>query len=519
MEEYDYIIIGSGFGGSVSALRLSEKGYSVLVIEKGKWFGKDDFPKSNWHLRKWLWLPSMRFYGIMKMTFYKHIGILSGTGVGGGSLVYANTLPRPKDSFYKTGSWANLSDWEKELKPHYGTAYKMLGATINPKLEEGDLILKELAENHSLHHKFNPTEVAVFFGEPEIEVDDPFFNGLGPKRSGCTFCGGCMTGCQFDAKNSLDKNYLYLAQQKGCKIIAEQEVYNIIPQGEKGGEGYIIQARESTKIIKHKKSYRAKNVIFAGGVLGTMNLLLKLKKTTLPNLSHWLGKNILTNNEALIFSITPDKNYNLNKGIAIGSILDVDENTSLEVVRYNENSGFWRVGMLPNVKAGNLIMRLLRMTWKYLSHPGRYFRIATVRKFGKQSAVLLFMQQINTKLTFEKGLFRLKSKIGSGEKPQAQIPLAYQLAEDYSRITGGTPMVFLSETLLNIPSTAHILGGAIMGEDITKGVIDKNHRVFGYENMMICDGSTLSANPGVNPSLTITAMTERAMESIPNKKQ
>ena len=518
MIEYDYIIIGSGFGGSVSALRLSEKGYSVLVIEKGKWYGQDDFPKSNWNLRKWLWLPSMHFYGIMKMTFYRHIGILSGTGVGGGSLVYANTLPKPKDSFYKSGSWAKLADWKKELKPHYQNAYKMLGATINPNLEEGDLILKDLAKKNQIQDKFNPTKVAVFFGEPEKEVEDPFFNGLGPKRSGCTFCGGCMTGCQFNAKNTLDKNYLHLAQQKDCKIIAEKEVYDVIPQGNKGQEGYIIKAKNSTKTIKHKYSYRAKNVIFAGGVLGTMNLLLKLKKISLPDLSNQLGKNILTNNEALIFSITPDKNYSLNKGIAIGSIVDVDDSTSLEVVRYNEDSGFWRIGMLPNVKAGNLMMRLMRMTGKLISHPIRYFKIATVKKFGKQSAVLLFMQQIDTKLTFKKGLFRLKSKIGEGEKPQAQIPLAYQLAEDYSEITGGTPMVFLSETLLNIPSTAHILGGATMGKNINEGVIDKNHKVFGYENMMICDGSTISSNPGVNPALTITAMTERAMEIIPKKK-
>ncbi len=520
MKSYDYVIIGSGFGGSVSALRLAEKGYSVLVIEKGKHYAPSDFPKTNWNLRKWIWLPSMGFYGIMKMTFYRHLGILSGTGVGGGSLVYANTLPEPQKSFFATGSWKDLADWEKELKPYYQKAKKMLGASLNPKLDEADNVLKEVATTMKLQNNFSATEVGVFFGEPDKEVADPFFEGKGPKRTGCSFCGACMTGCRNDAKNSLDKNYLYLARQLGAEVLAEQEVYDVIPAGKAdGSEGYLVKSKSSTRLFKKRLTFKAANVIFAGGVLGTMNLLLKLKKSSLPNLSKRLGKDIRSNNEALIFSVTPLHSRDLSKGIAIGSILNVDEKTHLEVVRYGEGSGFWRLGMLPNVDGGNLFKRLGQMTIKVLKNPLAYLKVWTVGDFAKHSAVLLFMQQINTTLTFKRGLFRLKTSIESGKKPVAQIPLAYNLASEYSQITGGKPMVFLTETLLNMPSTAHILGGATMGKNIESGVIDLNNKVFGYKNMMICDGSVISSNPGVNPSLTITAISERAMDKIPAKSR
>lgn len=519
MNQYDYIIIGSGFGGSVSALRLAEKGYSVLVIEKGKWYHQNDFPKTNWNLKKWIWLPSFGFYGIMKMTFYSHIGILSGTGVGGGSLVYANTLPKPKASFYKNGNWAKLANWEEELAPHYETAKQMLGAALNPNLETGDNILKDLAKTRNQSEFFKPTEVSVFFGEPEEEVEDPFFNGKGPRRSGCTFCGACMTGCRHNAKNSLDKNYLYLAQKLGVEIISQQEVYNVVVNGiGDGSEGYTISAKSSTKFIKKHQEYKAKNVIFAGGVLGNMNLLLKLKEKSLPNISNQLGKYILTNNEALIFSVSDDANKDLSKGIAIGSIMDVDENTHLEVVRYGEKSGFWRLGMLPNVIGNNIFSRLGNMILKYLKSPIKYLKLAFVKDFAKQSIVLLFMQQIDTTLQFKKGWFRLKTGISHGKKPSAQIPLAYELADQYSKLNNAKPMVLLTETLLNMPSTAHILGGAVMGASSDDGVIDKTSHVFGYKNMMICDGSAISSNPGVNPSLSITAITEYAMSLLPFKE-
>ena len=512
---YDYVIVGSGFGGSVSALRLAQKGYKVLVIEKGKWYKTEDFPKTNWNLRKWLWLPSLRLHGIMKMTFYKHIGIISGVGVGGGSLVYANTLPKPKSTFYNTGSWAKLNDWEKELSPHYDTAWKMLGAEVNPYLEYGDDVLRNLALEQNRVEHFEPTKVAVFFGEPDKTVADPYFDGKGPERSGCNKCGACMTGCRHNAKNTLDKNYLHLAQKLGVEIIAEKEVVDIKTKNQTdGSDGYIITIQGSTSFIKRKSQISTKAVILAGGVLGTVNLLLNLKQKSLPNLSNKVGNDIRTNNESLIFSVTTDKDKDLTKGIAIGSIYHPDENTHLEAVRYGRGSGFWRLGMAPSVEAGSFFSRLYAMIAKIIKEPLKHLKLLFVRDFSKQSIVLLFMQHLDSTLTFKKGKFRMKSILSGGKKPIASIPLANKLAKDYGSLMNGKSFVLLTETLLNTPSTAHILGGAVMGKDSSEGVIDKDHNVFGYKNLLIIDGSSISANPGVNPSLSITALAERAMSKV-----
>ncbi len=515
---YDYLIVGSGFGGSVSALRLAEKGYKVLVIEKGKWYKSDDFPKTNWNLRKWLWLPSFKLFGIMKMTFFRHIGIISGVGVGGGSLVYANTLPKPKKAFYNTGSWAGLADWEKELETPYETAWEMLGAEENPYLEYGDDKLKELAESQNRPQHFSPTKAAVFFGEPDTTVQDPYFNGKGPERSGCTSCGACMTGCRHNAKNTLDKNYLHLAQNLGAELIAEQEVVDIqcIDKTD-GSDGYKIFYRDSTKFIKKEKIVSAKGVILAGGVLGTVKLLLRLKEKSLPLLSDKVGMDIRSNNESLIFSVSPDKEKDLSKGIAIGSIYHADDDTHLEAVRYGRGSGFWRLGIVANVSSGNVLHRLAELAAKTLSSPIAYFKRLIVKDFAKQSIVLLFMQHLDSTLRFKRGALGMKSSITEGKKPVASIPLANTLADEYGDKINGKSFVLLTETLFNIPSTAHILGGCVIGKDKSHGVIDNKHNVFGYKNMLVADGSAISANPGVNPSLTITAMTERAMMFIKEK--
>ena len=513
--DYDYIIIGSGFGGSVSALRLAQKGYKVLVIEKGKWYTNKDFPKTNWNLKRWLWLPSLRLYGIMKMTFFNHIGIISGVGVGGGSLVYANTLPKPKPAFYKTGSWANLDKWETELSPYYETAWKMLGADDNPYIELGDRVLSQLAEKQNRSEHFMPTKVAVFFGEPEKTVADPYFNGEGPERSGCNNCGACMTGCPHNAKNTLDKNYLYLAQKLGVEIIAEKEVVDVNPIGNNdGSDGYNITYQSATSFLKKRSQFTTKNVVFSGGVLGTVKLLLKLKQKSLPNLSDKVGDDIRTNNESLIFSVTTDKDKDLTQGIAIGSIYHADKNSHLEPVRYGRGSGFWRIGMIPTVSEGGFFSRIGEMLGKIFKEPVKYFKSYTVRDFSKQSIVLLFMQHLDSTLRFRRGLFGMKSSVTTGEKPVASIPLANKLADEYASLINGKSFVLLTETLLNIPSTAHILGGSVMGKDISEGVIDSNHNVYGYKNMMVIDGSAISANPGVNPALTITALAERAMDKV-----
>jgi cholesterol oxidase len=515
---YDYIIIGSGFGGSVSALRLSEKGYKVLVIEKGKWLKAKDFPKTNWNLKKWLWLPLLRFFGLFKLTFFRHVAVLSGVGVGGGSLVYANTLPIPKDRFFSAESWAHLADWRKELEPFYPIALKMLGANINPRLQVGDVALRNLAKEIGKEEAFQATNVAVYFGEPGKTVNDPYFNGKGPKRSGCIYCGGCMLGCRYNAKNTLDKNYLYLAQQEGAQIQAESEVYDVLPLDSKDGKnGYLVKWKRSTSLIKKKGEITAKGIIFSGGVMGTIKLLLKLKSRSLPNISNKLGQDIRTNSESLIGVTTYNKKTDFSEGIAIGSILHTDDNSHLEPVRYSAGAGAWRLLMSPLAFGKNWLVRIGRVFWDLVRHPINNIRIWFVDDWAKRTQILLFMQSLNSTLRFKRGMFGMKSKLSTGKRPTSFIPEARGLAERYSGIVDGKPTMLLTETLAGIPTTAHILGGAVMGKNATEGVIDKDNHVFGYENMLICDGSKISANPGVNPSLTITALTERAMSKIPKK--
>ena len=517
--DYDFIVIGSGFGGSVSALRLVEKGYSVLVIEKGKEYKSDDFPKSNWNLKRWLWLPSLRFFGFFKITFFKHVGILSGVGVGGGSLVYANTLPIPKDEFFNSGSWSNIADWKTELMPYYERAKKMLGVAKNPRAEYGDEALRILAKKMDRENDFELTDVGVFFGEPKKIVPDPYFGGDGPDRAGCHFCGACMIGCRHNAKNSLDKNYLYLARKQSAKIISESEVYDVKPIITKRKDiGYVVRWRSSTKLKRRKGNLRTRGVVFAGGVLGTVPLLLKLKTTNLPELSDVLGRGVRTNSESLLGVTAPQKEKVFSDGVAISSIFHTDEHSHLEPVRYPSGSGFWRLQIVPLLEGKNAFIRALKVVYELVRHPLKWSKLYFVRNWAQKTQILLFMQTINSTLKFEKGFFRMRSKLDTGEAPTAFMPQSRVLAREYAEIVGGTPGALLSETVLGIPTTAHILGGALMGESADNGVIDKYNRVFGYENMYICDGSAVSANPGVNPSLTITAITEHAMEHIAERE-
>jgi cholesterol oxidase len=516
---YDYVIIGSGFGGSVSALRLSEKGYKVLVIEKGKWHDKEDFPERNWNLKKWLWIPLLKFHGILKITIFKHVGILSGVGVGGGSLVYANTLPVPGSAFFNSGSWANLSDWESELKPYYKTAKKMLGANKTPELYDGDLALKELASQIKREEQFSSTDVGVFFGKPNETVPDPYFDGKGPERTGCTHCGACMTGCRVGAKNTLDKNYLFLAQQLGAEVLAEKEVFDIeVSENSENEVKYTVHLKDSTRFFKTKTRIRASGVIFSGGVLGTVPLLMRLKKRSLPNLSKRIGHDIRINNETLVTVAATDYKKDYSKGVAIGSILHTDANSHLEICRYGKGSGFWKISHVPFVTGKNGWIRFLKMIKAYLVSPLAYFKTYWNGEWSKRSVILLFMQTIDTTLKFRSGRSGgVNTALTDGLKPSADIPESTELTKRYADITGGKPMAFYEQTLLGKASTAHILGGAVMGKSKEEGVIDKENQVFGYENMFVIDGSMISANPGVNPSLTITAIAEHAMNSIPNK--
>ena len=525
MTSYDYIIIGSGFGGSVSALRLTEKGYRVLVLEKGKRFGKDDFPKDNRDLKRWMWRPSMGMHGIFQMSFFDHVTVMHGVGVGGGSLTYANTLPTPSDGFFESRSWAHLADWKKELAPHYAMAKKMLGATPYPEVTPADELIRSVGEDLGREEHYAPTEVAVFFGEPGKKVPDPFFDGKGPDRVGCTNCGACMTGCRVGAKNTLDKNYLYLAEQGGAQVMPEREVMAVRPRG---GGGYRVETRASIG-DGPDRVFEATNVIFSGGVMGTMPLMLAMKEDPkgLPRISDRLGAAVRTNSEALFGVVAPDTDKNLGEGVAITSILHTDDHSHIEPVRYGHGSDFFRLMLLPHAPGKNVATRLLGALGALVRDP--LFTIksyAVPRKdFAKKTLVLLYMRTLDGTLTLRFGrswINGFKRQLVSvvddpNDAPQAFMPEATDLARRIGKKLNGMVVSMSSEAILGSPSTAHILGGACMGASVREGVIDAQHRVFGYDGLFVIDGAAVSANPGVNPSLTITAMAERAMSFIPEK--
>ena len=524
-ERFDFVIVGSGFGGSVAALRLAEKGYRVLVLEKGRRFDKSDFPKSNWDVRRWLWNPALGFRGIFQMTFLRHVTILHGVGVGGGSLVYGNTLPRPKPAFFSAPSWANLADWKNELEPHYRTAERMLGATDNPTLTRGDEVLKSVAADIGRVEHFGPTRVAVFFGEPGKEVDDPYFAGAGPRRTGCIECGACMTGCRVGAKNTLDLNYLYLAEKRGVEIRPETEVTAVRPL-EQGG--YVIAVKQGVK-GGQSSSVEATQVVFAGGVMGTLPLLLSMREDPngLPALSARLGEGVRTNSEALMGVTVSDPSVDFSKGVAITSILHTDDHSHMEPVRYAEGSGFFRLLAFPHAPGKSLAARSFGTLSQLIKNPVKWLRTWTVSDYARSTQILLYMRTLESTLTltlarspftgFRRGL---DSKLRPGaHAPTPFMTEASELAQRFAAKVGGVVSTLFSETLLGTPTTAHILGGACMGRNADEGVIDARHRVFGYPGLYVVDGSSVSANPGVNPSLTITAMAERAMSFIPPKDE
>ncbi|WP_160716693.1 GMC oxidoreductase [Chitinophaga solisilvae] len=512
--QYDYVIIGSGFGGAVSALRLAEKGYKVLVVEKGKEFSATDFPKTNWNLRKWLWAPLLKFKGVLSLSFFRHMTVLHGVGVGGGSLIYAAALPVPPAGFFDSGHWKGLADWEKELTPFYAEARRMLGSACNTRMEPGDLVMQEMAAEMGIPENFSNAEVGIFMGEPGKQVDDPYFNGQGPARAGCTFCGGCLVGCRHNAKNSLDKNYLYFARKHGAEILPETMVSDVVPlDGAKGATGYKITCKTSGQM----KSFTTRAVVFSAGALGTVSLLLKLKETSLPHLSPMVGYGVRTNNESVVGVINYKQNKDLSKGVAIGSVLRLDDKTYVEPFRHNEGSGVWRLFFIPLAYSNTLAGRLLKIAFDFIRHPRTNLRTILVDDFGKRTQGLLFMQEGEQSLRLKQGLFGMRSVLHKGVKPTPYLPLVEVFAHSYARRIDGKPYTLATESVFGIPVTAHVLGGAVMGNDITTGVIDKDNHVFGYENMLVCDGAMISSNPGVNPSLTITAITERAMSKISPK--
>ena len=523
----DYLIVGSGFGGSASALRLCEKGYKVLMLERGRELKAEDFPETNWNLPKWLWLPSLGWRGLFIMRFFKQVTVVAGAGVGGGSLVYANTLPIPKSYFFDFPSWAHLANWKEELMPHYAEARRMMGATKTPFLTRPDKILRRIAEKRGQPEAFESTHTAVYYGTPGKTVSDPYFDGEGPERTGCLHCGACMTGCKHGAKNTLDKNYLYLARKLGLEIQPDTEVTHIRPLSE---GGYEVTAKYGARLWgRQKRIFRTKNLIMSGGVLGTVDLLLELstKPDGLPQLSPTLGKRVRTNSESLMGVVAPDEREDLSKGVAIGSIFNIDDRSHLEMVRYGAGSGFFRIPTAYHV-GGDLPgpIKLVRTIVGSMMQPIKTLKTWMIPDWATKTMILLYMRTTEgtLRMTNKRRLTNpFKRKMGSvveeGETPTANIPEASQLAREIAEETGGTAKSFITEVFTNIPTTAHILGGCAMGADADEGVINHKHEVFGYPGMYVIDGSAISANPGVNPSLTILALAERAMSFIPPKAE
>ena len=515
---YDHIVIGSGFGGSVSAMRLSEKGYDVLVLEMGKRWESNDFPKTNWNIRKFLWAPALRAFGIQKINFLNRIMVLSGAGVGGGSLVYANTHMFPPDAFFNNPVWSGIRDWKEALNPFYAKARFMLGSTKYEKEDVEDEVLKQIAIDMNKLDTYKPVDhVGVYIGDTENETD-PYFKGLGPKRKGCTECANCMVGCRFNAKNTLDKNYLYFAEKWGTKVEAETKVIKV----EFKDNFYHVHTESSTSFFgKNKRVFKSRGIVFSAGVLGTMKLLFRQKEEfkTLTNLSDKLGANLRTNSESLCGIAGIDKK--MNHGLAISRVFNPDDNTHIELVKYGDGSGM--MSLLSVIAAGDgpSIVRTFKMLWNFISSPRKVFKVLR-REFAHHSIILLVMQSLDNALQmkWKKGLFggRLTATSGDGEQIPAYIEIGQDVMHRYAEKTGGVAMNATSEVLFNMSSTAHILGGCPMGNSKETGVVNDKFEVFGYPNMRVLDGSIIPCNLGVNPSLTITALSEYAMSHVPEKE-
>jgi cholesterol oxidase len=528
--DFDYIVIGSGFGGSVSAHRLTEKGYRVAVMEMGRRWTPENLPASNWRIWRWIWRPKLGLRGFFNITPFRHVMILHGCAVGGGSITYANTSLVPPESIWNGGTWTGLADWKREMPPHYQTALRMLGVTENHILGPADRILQQAADAAGVGGAFYRTRVAVLEGaegEPGGRpCPDPYFGGDGPDRATCTGCGGCMMGCRYNAKNTLDKNYLYLAEKHGAQVFPETRVVNVKPLNGKadGSDGYEVYTVCSTAIFAGKRRrFTCRGVIFAASALGTMDLLFRLKESgSLPAISDQLGRRVRTNAESLIGVRVSHSQADLSLGVAIGSGVYLDQHTHIEATRYPAGSD--AMGLLATVLTEGrpgwrrILLWLGTMAAAFLEHPLRTVRCLHPFGFARESIILLCMQTLDGHIDMRLGRpwfwpFR-KTLMSHGSKIATCIPQANDFARKVAALAGGTPMSMVTEILFDVPGTAHVLGGCPMGSSPAEGVVDARHRVFGYRNMFVCDGSVISANLGVNPSLTICALTERAMSYI-----
>jgi cholesterol oxidase len=520
--KFDVVIIGSGFGGSVAALRLAEKGYRVAVLEAGKRYLDQDFAKTSWNLRKFLYFPKLGFHGIQRIHYLPDVLILAGAGVGGGSLVYANTLYEPPDSYFQDKQWSHITDWKSELSPWFALAKRMLGVVENPFFSPADLAMKSVAKEMGVSDTFKMTPLGVLFGEtPGEEVTDPYFDGVGPTRNNCIQCGSCMTGCRHNSKNTLVKNYLYLAESLGVEIFAQTTVEKIEVDTQ---SGWKISTKKSGAWFGGKLEFCADQVILAAGAYGTQKLLHKMKdKQYLPKLSPALGDLSRTNSESLTGAIFPKSvDQDFSKGAAITSSFFPDKNTHVEPVRYGKGSNF--MGLLQTVMSDGDSAKSRRRNWlkNLISKPTAIFKILYLHRWSERSVITLVMQNVNSSISLRGKSswlgWRLTSKNDSINPNATYIPVANEVSRKVAELYGGVPAGHLGD-LIAAPFTAHFVGGCVISDNWQNGVIDPYHRVWNYPNLHIVDGSSLTANLGVNPSLTITAQAERAMSFWPNKDE
>jgi cholesterol oxidase len=523
--DYDVLVIGSGFGGSVTALRLTEKGYRVGVLEAGARFEDDDLPSTSFEVKKYLFAPAVGCYGIQRIDMVKDCMIVAGAGVGGGSLVYANTLYEPLDAFYRDPSWAHITDWKAELAPYYDQAKRMLGVTEYPYRTPSDEVMEKVATDMGVGDTFHPTPVGVFFGGPGQargeQVEDPYFGGVGPDRNTCRNCGECMTGCRHNAKNTLVKNYLYLAEQAGAAVHPLTTVTKVVPLD---GGGYRVDTRWTKAKLSRRtavKTFTAEQVVFSAAALGTQKLLHQLKgEGNLPRISDRLGVLTRTNSEAILGALAPDVATDFTEGVAITSSWHPDDHTHIEPVRYGKGSNF--MAMMQTVLADETGNEPRWRTWlrEMWAQRRQVLDLYDMKHWSERTVIALVMQTLDNSITTVGKKtppgWRMTSKQGHGEPNPTYIPVAYEAVRRMAEAMGGTPGGNIGEPF-NAPLTAHFIGGCTIGDSPETGVVDPYQRMYGHPGLHVVDGSAISANLGVNPSLTITAQAERAMAFWPNK--
>ncbi|WP_144127674.1 GMC oxidoreductase [Catellatospora sichuanensis] len=523
--DYDVLVIGSGFGGAVSALRLTEKNYRVGVLEAGRRYASEELPKTSWDASRFVWAPALGLYGIQRIHLLKDVVILGGAGVGGGSLNYANTLYQPPAPFFADPQWAAITDWREELEPHYDQARRMLGVTMNPTVTAADKVLRSVADDMGVGHTFTATPVGVVFGSEGqkrgTEIDDPFFGGAGPRRNTCIECGSCMTGCRYNAKNTLDKNYLYLAEQSGCEIHPMTTVVDVKPLPGGGYTVHTVTTGKSAWRRRNRRAFTAAQVVFSAGTYNTQKLLHRLRDSgSLPNVSGRLGQLSRTNSESILGVKARAKNIAYTQGVAITSSIHIDEHTHIEPVRYGKGSNL--MGLLQTALTDGDQGHPRWVTWlKTMLTQPRHWGWFPPKAWSEKTIILLVMQALDNSITVRGrrsllGRYKLTSGPGHGKPNPTWIPAANdaarRVAAKIDGIAGGT----IGE-IANIPMTAHFIGGCPIGDSPATGVVDPYQRLFGHPGVHVADGSTVSANLGVNPSLTITAQAERAMSFWPNR--